>query len=165
MRWFSLLSWVALCFAVAGVGSRWTADAIPGWYQTLIRPSIAPPNWIFAPVWTLLYALMAIAAWQVWQASPSPLRSWGLVLFLLQLGLNFAWPLLFFRQHSIGGALIEIVLLWAAIGVTTWLFRGIAPSAAWLMAPYLAWVTFATVLNAAFWRLNRAATPHPNTAR
>jgi len=154
MRWISLAFWIALCFAVAGISSRWTASQVPGWYRTLIRPPIAPPNWVFAPVWTLLYALMAIAAWQVWQLAPSPLRTLGIALFLVQLGLNFAWSLIFFRQHALGIALAEIVLLWVAIGVTTLVFGRVAPVAAWLMAPYWAWVSFATLLNAAFWRLN-----------
>jgi tryptophan-rich sensory protein len=82
------------------------------------------------------------------------LRTWGLALFLLQLALNFAWSLIFFRQHAIGAALVEVVLLWAAIGATTLAFARVAPGAAWLMAPYWAWVSFASVLNAAFWRLN-----------
>jgi tryptophan-rich sensory protein len=154
MRWFSLLFWLALCFAVAGVSGSSTASEVPGWYRTLVRPSIAPPNWVFGPVWTLLYALMAIAAWQVWQSAPSPLRTWGLLLFLVQLGLNFAWSFIFFHYHAIGTALVEVIVLWAAIGITTLLFSRVAPSAAWLMAPYWAWVTFASVLNAAFWRLN-----------
>lgn len=97
---------------------------------------------------------MAIAAWQVWQAAPSSLRTWGLVLFLAQLGLNFAWSWIFFRHHAIGAALVEVVLLWIAIGAATLVFHRVAPATAWLMAPYWAWVTFATVLNAAFWRLN-----------
>jgi tryptophan-rich sensory protein len=154
MRWIWLVFWLGLCFAVAGVSGSWTAREIPGWYRTLARPTIAPPNWVFGPVWTLLYALMAVAAWQVGQAPPSPQRTWGLILFLVQLALNFAWSLIFFRCHAIGGALLEVVLLWAAIGAATLLFGRVAPSAAWLMAPYWAWVTFATALNAAFWRLN-----------
>jgi tryptophan-rich sensory protein len=109
---------------------------------------------VFAPVWTLLYALMAIAAWQIWQSAASPLRTWALALFLVQLGLNFAWSLIFFRHHAIGAALVEIVLLWVAIAATTLLFSRVTPISAWLMAPYLAWVSFAAILNAAFWRLN-----------
>jgi tryptophan-rich sensory protein len=97
---------------------------------------------------------MAIAAWQVWQAAPSSLRTWGLVLFLAQLGLNFAWSWIFFRHHAIGAALVEVVLLWIAIGAATLVFHRVAPATAWLMAPYWAWVSFATVLNAAFCRLN-----------
>ena len=154
MRWVWLGVWLVLCFGVAGVSGRWTAGEIPGWYQTLVRPAIAPPNWVFGPVWTVLYALMAIAAWRVELAEPSRLRTWGLALFLLQLALNFLWSWIFFKQHAIGAALIEVVLLWASIGATTLVFARVSPVAAWLMAPYLAWVSFASVLNGAYWRLN-----------
>lgn len=154
MRWLGLLFWLGLCFAVAAISGAWTAREVAGWYRTLVRPAITPPDWIFGPVWTLLYALMAIAAWQVWLAVPSAARTCGLALFLAQLALNFAWSWIFFRQHAIGFALAEVLLLWFAIGVTTVLFARAVPSAAWLMAPYWAWVSFASVLNAAFWRLN-----------
>ena len=116
MKWFSLILWLAICFSAAGIGSWFTAGEIAGWYRTLARPSIAPPNWVFGPVWTLLYALMAIAAWQVWLAAPSNSRTWGLSLFLVQLGLNLAWSWVFFHAHQIGFALIEVIFLWAAIG-------------------------------------------------
>jgi tryptophan-rich sensory protein len=105
-------------------------------------------------VWTLLYALMAIAAWRVWQAPPSPARSWALGLFLAQLTLNLAWSWIFFRQHGLGAAMVEIVFLWMAIAAATLVFSRVDLVAAWLMAPYLAWVTFACALNAGFWRLN-----------
>ena len=154
MRWMGLLFWLFVCFAVAGVSGSWTASEVPGWYKTLVRPSIAPPNWVFAPVWTMLYALMAVAAWRVWLEAPSPLRNWGLVLFALQLALNFAWSLLFFKMHALGAALAEVAVLWLAIGATTLVFARVSPMAAWLMAPYLAWVSFASILNGAFWRLN-----------
>jgi translocator protein len=154
MRWIWLLAWLALCFAVAGAGSSWTVSEVPGWYRTLTRPSIAPPSWLFGPVWTLLYALMAIAAWQVSQTAPSTLRTWAIGLFLTQLALNLAWSFIFFRCHAIGAALAEVVMLWVAIGITTLVFGRIAPSAAGLMMPYWAWVSFAAVLNAAYWRLN-----------
>jgi tryptophan-rich sensory protein len=154
MRWISLICCMGICFAVAGISGSWTASEVPGWYRTLARPAIAPPDWVFGPVWTLLYAMMAIAAWQVWESTASPLRTWGLALFLVQLILNFAWSLIFFRQHAIGAALAEVVALWAAIGATTLVFSKVSPAAALLMAPYWAWVTFAAVLNAAFWQLN-----------
>ena len=154
MRWISLAGWMILCFAVAGIGGRWTANEIPGWYRTLARPAIAPPNWIFGPVWTLLYALMAIAAWIVWNAAPSQPRTWGLTLFLLQLGLNLTWSWIFFKKHALGAALVEVIVLWVAIGATTAVFLRIVPGTVWLMAPYLAWVSFASILNGAFWRLN-----------
>lgn len=155
MRWMWLALWLVACFAVAGVSGTWTANEVPGWYRTLARPAIAPPNWVFGPVWTLLYALMAVAAWRVTLEGSSGIRTWGLALFVVQLGLNFAWSLIFFRQHAIGAALVEVVALWAAIGATTLVFGRVTPLAAWLMAPYWAWVTFASILNWAFWRLNR----------
>jgi benzodiazapine receptor len=154
MRWLALIFWVGLCFGVAAVGGRWTAGEIPTWYRTLARPAIAPPNWVFGPVWSLLYLLMALAAWRVGLAAASPLRRWALALFMLQLALNLAWSWIFFHQHAIGAALVEVVVLWAAIGATTLVFARVDPVAAWMMAPYWAWVTFATVLNAAYWRLN-----------
>jgi tryptophan-rich sensory protein len=154
MRWIWLAGWLGICFAVAGISGSWTASQIPGWYRTLRRPSYAPPNWVFGPVWTLLYTLMAIAAWRVSLAPPSPIRTCGLVLFLAQLALNFAWSWIFFRQHAIGAALFEVVFLWAFIGATTLVFAAVAPVSAALMTPYWAWVTFATVLNTGFWRLN-----------
>jgi len=154
MRWAGLLFWLALCFGVAALGGRWTAREIPGWYRTLVRPSFAPPNWVFAPMWTLLYALMAIAAWQTWTQAPSTIRTLALSLFLVQLALNLAWSWIFFRSHAIGPALGEVAVLWAAIGATTLAFTRVSPAAACLMLPYWAWVTFATILNAGFWRLN-----------
>jgi len=155
MRWLGLLFWLLLCLAVGGVSGAWTAGEIPGWYRTLTQPSIAPPNWVFAPVWSTLYVLMAVAAWRVWLAPQSPLRTWGLALFLVQLALNFGWSLIFFKMHALGTALAEVVLLWLAIAGVTALFSRVSLPAAWMMAPYLAWVTFASILNGAFWRLNR----------
>lgn len=155
MRWLFLLFWVVLCFAVAGLGGRWTAPEVVGWYRTLVRPSIAPPNWIFAPVWTLLYALMAIAVWRITLEPSSPARTFSLVLFVAQLVLNLAWSYIFFRAHLLGGALVEIVVLWVAIGLCTLSIARVDALAAGLMAPYWAWVSFATILNAAYWRLNR----------
>jgi len=154
MRWIALIFWIVVCFGVAAIGGRWTAGEIPAWYRTLVQPGFAPPNWVFGPVWSLLYLLMALAAWRVGLAETSPWRTWGLALFLVQLALNLAWSWLFFHQHTIGAAAVEIWLLWAAIGATTLVFARVAPVAAWIMAPYWAWVTFAAALNAAFWRLN-----------
>jgi tryptophan-rich sensory protein len=155
MHLIALLLWLGICFAVAGLGTWWTAGEITDWYCELRRPAIAPPNWVFGPVWTVLYTLMAIAAWLVWEL-PSQLRTCGLALFLVQLGLNLAWPFIFFRLRAIGTALADVILLWTGIGATVLLFGRIAPAAAWLMTPYWAWVTFAVILNAAFWRLNPA---------
>lgn len=156
MRWILLVSWMLLSFAVAGVSGSMTAKEIPTWYRTLIRPSIAPPNWVFGPVWMLLYALMAIAAWEISLLPPSPSRTTALVLFAVQLALNFVWSFIFFHWHQIGWALLEISVLWIAILITTLAFAQVSIAAAWLMTPYLAWVTFASILNAAFWQLNKS---------
>jgi tryptophan-rich sensory protein len=145
---------MALCFAVAAVGARWTAKEIPHWYANLDRPSIAPPNWVFGPVWTLLYAMMAIAAWRISLAPPGPTRTAALALFLFQLALNFAWSWIFFGRHQIAAAFAEVLLLWAAIAASAAVFARIDALAAWLMIPYLAWVSFASILNCAYWRLN-----------
>ena len=155
MRWISLIFWLVVCFAVAGLSATWSGSAVRTWYTTLARPWIAPPNWVFGPVWTLLYALMAIAVARVTQAAPSGVKSTAIALFVLQLALNFAWSWIFFRSHQIGWALAEIVILWIAILFTTLAFARLSSTAAWLMTPYLAWVSFATLLNAEFWRLNR----------
>jgi translocator protein len=154
MRWLWLVLWIVGCLAVAAFGGRWTAPEIPGWYRTLIKPSFNPPSWIFGPVWTMLYVLMAVAAWRVTESPESPLRSLGLALFILQLALNLAWSWIFFHKHAIGMAAVEVALLWCAIGATTLVFGRVSVPAAWLMAPYWAWVTFASILNAAIWRLN-----------
>ncbi len=155
----ALAGFLAASFLVAAVSSTFTVAAIPHWYAGLNKPSFNPPNGIFAPVWTLLYALMAIAAWLVWKASASSkekaaLRTAALRIFWLQLFLNFAWSWIFFREHFLAGALLEIVVLWLAIVAATLLFMRVTRLAAWLMLPYLAWVTFAGVLNFEIWRLN-----------
>ena len=155
MRWLALLFCILVCFAVAAVGARWNVNEIPGWYRTLVRPSFTPPNRVFGPVWSLLYLFMAIAAWRIGQEPPSQVRAAALLLFVVQLGLNLAWSWVFFRNHALGTALTEILVLWVAIGATTITFERIVPWTAWLMAPYWAWVSFASFLNGAFWKLNR----------
>ncbi|TCK71542.1 TspO/MBR family protein [Acidipila rosea] len=150
----ALLGWLVLCFAVSGIAGALTAKSIPTWYAGLVKPSFNPPNAIFAPVWTTLYAMMAVAAWFVWRGQPSVLRTQALAWFCIQLALNFLWSFLFFYRHSIGGALIDIGALWIAILVTTLFFFRLSPIAGWLMTPYLAWVSFASVLNWAVMRLN-----------
>ncbi len=162
MRWLSLVFWIALCLGVGAVGGRWTAPEIGAWYRTLRKPFFNPPNWIFGPVWTLLYLLMAVAAWIVSQSGPSTLRTAALGLFLAQLALNLAWSWIFFRRHALGGALAEVLLLWLAIGATTLVFARVTPAAGWLLLPYWGWASFASLLNAAIWRLNpnRTAASH-----
>ena len=153
---WQLAGWIVLSISVGWISGLITRSAISGWYRTLKKPSFNPPNWIFAPVWTMLYILMGIAAWLVWKQPASQLRTYGLVWFLIQLGLNFFWSMIFFRWRAIAGALGEISILWLAILATMVLFWEVRPLAGWLMVPYLAWISFATALNLAIFRLNRS---------
>jgi benzodiazapine receptor len=150
----TLVGFVAACLAIGALGAAVTAPAIATWYPILAKPSFNPPNWIFGPVWTGLYVLMAVAAWLVWRRAGATHARTALLLFVLQLALNSAWSLLFFGLHRIDLALIDIVLLLGAIVATMLAFYRHRPVAAWLLVPYLAWVSFATVLNLAIWRLN-----------
>lgn len=138
------------------IGSIFTSISVGTWFPTLVKPALNPPAWVFGPVWTLLYALMGIAAYLVW-ANPRVMKEEkkrALEIFSLQLVLNIIWSVLFFGLLSPFAALVNIVLLWCAILWTIFAFKGISRPAAWLLAPYLAWVTFATYLNAAIWFLN-----------
>lgn len=149
-----LALFVVLCFGAAAVGGFATAPEIQGWYAGIEKPSWNPPDWIFGPVWTVLYLLMAVAAWLVWRpAGFGPARI-ALGLFGLQLLLNAAWSWIFFAAHRPGWAAVEIVVLWLAIAATAVAFWHHSRAAAWLLAPYLAWVGFAACLNVAIWRLN-----------
>jgi translocator protein len=147
-----LVASLALCFVTALTGSQFR----PGeWYRSIAKPRWTPPNAVFAPVWTALYALMAIAAWLVWQQSGWHAATGPLVVFVVQLGLNAAWSYVFFGLHRIGLALIGIVALWLAIVVTLVSFWAVRPVAGILLVPYALWVGFATALNHAIRRLNR----------
>ena len=129
-----------------------SVGSMPGtWYEDLHKPSWNPPAWLFGPAWTLLYTLMAVAAWLVWKRVGF---SWPLVLYFVQLALNAAWTPIFFGAHQLGWALIEIVLMWVTILLTLLSFRRVNPTAGWLFVPYLVWVSFATCLNFTLWRLN-----------
>ncbi len=149
-----LLALVAACLAVGAIGGAVTATSVGSWYQQLRKPSFNPPNWVFAPVWTALYIAMAVAAWRVWRARGLEGARSALVLFALQLALNLGWSILFFGLRQIGPAMIEILILLATLVATTLAFRRIDGIAALLLVPYVAWVSFATVLTAAVWRLN-----------
>ena len=154
MKWIVFFGWLLLCYAVAVLGGWWTSAELHDWYLSLRRPRIAPPNWIFGPVWIVLYTLMAIAAWEIWLMPSSPVRIKALLLFLVQLALNLLWTWLFFHEHDIANALADVILLWTAIGAEVVLVYQYQPIAAWLLAPYLAWVSFAVALNFGYWRLN-----------
>lgn len=137
--------------AIAGIA---TAQSIPEWYVTLNKPSFNPPNWIFGPVWTTLYILMGISLFLVWKQDPGKERNRAILIFSLQLLLNFAWSFIFFYFRMIDFALIEIILLWITIVVMLVLFYKIKPIASYINIPYLLWVTFATVLNTSYYFLN-----------
>ena len=147
-----LLAFILVTLLVGAGASLFTEPNIPTWYAGLNRPAIAPPNWVFAPVWTTLYILMAVAAWRVWKIRG--LKSIELWAWCVQLALNFAWSAIFFSLHRIGAALVEILLLDLAILYTAALFFRRDPLAGALMLPYLAWTGFATILTHAFWQLN-----------
>lgn len=148
-----LLGWLAACYATSAVGAVASISA-QGFYRELVRPGWAPPPWVFGPVWTTLYALMAVAAWLVWRE-----RGWAgarvsLVLFVAQLAVNALWTWLFFAWRLGALASAEIVLLWVLLLVTIARFWRVRPLAGALLLPYLAWVTFATALSFSIWRLN-----------
>lgn len=151
----ALAGFLGTTYLVAVISSILTVPAIPTWYAALAKPSFNPPNQLFGPVWTLLYTFMAIAAWLVWKRPDSPLRRTGLVWFAIQLGLNFLWSFVFFWAHQIGLAVVEIALLWVAILGTMLIFFRLSKVAGSLFIPYLAWVSFASLLNVAIWRMNR----------
>lgn len=142
---------LVLTFGAAYVGSRFPVDE---WYTALAKPSWNPPNWLFGPVWSVLYLLMAISVWLVWKKEGVVGAIVPLSIFLLQLVLNAAWSWLFFGTHEMGIAFIEIVVLWIAILVNIILFWKINPISGILLLPYLLWVSFASVLNYTLWRLN-----------
>ena len=146
---WSLACFFLLTFAVAGFAAQFE----PGlWYEGIQKPGFTPPNWVFGPAWTVLYAAVAVAGWMVWRVA-----GWGraLALWIAQPLLNGAWSWLFFGLHEPGLALAEILVLWIAIAATIAAFLHVRRAAAFLLVPYLAWVSFAGLLNAAIWHLNR----------
>ena len=146
-----LVVFLALSFIVASFGARFETG---WWYQQLIKPSWTPPGWIFGPVWTLLYILMAVSAWLVWRQGGVSKNFIPLVFYAIQLAFNALWSWFFFGMNQVGLALVDIVLLVAAILITTLMFFKRNRLAGIFMLPYLLWVSFATLLNLQIWRLN-----------
>jgi len=148
---------LVMCLGAQLTGSFLTMPAIrSGWYLALEKPFFNPPAWLFGPVWTVLYFIMALSAWMVWrQESEDPLVRPALYLFFVQLLFNVIWPALFFSIRRPGWAMVEISLLWLLILATILIFHKVNKWAAWLLAPYLAWVLYAVILNSAIWWLNR----------
>lgn len=148
-----LFGFLALALAVGFAGGHVTAPNIASWYNGLAKPIYSPPNWVFAPVWTSLYILMAVAAWRAWRIQG--FKSRALALWLAQLVLNFAWSFIFFGNHAPGPAMAELIVLWVIVFFTLITFARIDKAAGWLLVPYLAWISFAGLLNYGVWQLNR----------
>lgn len=148
---------MGVCFGAGFVGSLFTTPSIPTWYAGLVKPSWTPPAWIFGPVWSVLYGMMALALWLIWRRRGFATAAVPIALFLVQLILNVLWSLLFFGLRMPGIAFAEIVLLWLAILATLITFWRLNTSAGYLLLPYLVWTAFAGALNFALWRMNAAS--------
>jgi tryptophan-rich sensory protein len=147
---------VSLPLVLGAFAGYFTAGSVNGWYNTINKPSFNPPNWIFAPVWTTLYVMMGIAFYIVWiKVEQNKIKTKAIIFYFIQLILNFCWSVIFFYAAEPGWAFIEILLLWSMIAATIIKFAKISKPAAWLMAPYIVWVSFAAVLNFSIWWLNR----------
>ena len=149
----SLLPFFAVCFCAALSGAFFR----PGeWYERLAKPSWRPPNWLFPPAWSVLYVCIAVAGWLVWRQGGAG-TAVALAVYAVQLLLNAGWSAVFFGMRRVDWAFGELLLLWLSIAATIAVFAPISEAAAWLLAPYLAWVTFAGLLNLSIWQLNRPA--------
>ncbi len=146
---------IIICQAAGFIGSLFTSRSIPIWYASLKRPSFAPPNWVFSPVWITLFVLMGISLYLVWRMLPKGenVRT-AIILFAVQLVLNMLWSIMFFGLQSPFAAFVEIIFLWMAILLTIIVFFRVSTIAAALLIPYILWVSFAAVLNFFFWKLN-----------
>ena len=146
---------IVLPLAVGGISGYFTSSGVGGWYQTLVKPSFNPPNWVFAPAWTLLYIMMGIAFFLIWKKDVSAdKKRWAIFCFAVQLTLNFLWSFVFFYLEQPGWALVEILVIWVMILATILAFKKLSTPAALLLVPYLLWVSFATLLTYSIWQLN-----------
>lgn len=152
--WLKLVLCLLFTLGIGLVGGLFTAPQIQTWYVSLNKPTFNPPNWIFAPVWSTLYILMGISLFLIIRKPASVYRTQSLQFFSTQFILNFCWSFIFFNQHQIGLALLDIILMWVFILLTIIWFSRQNAIAGWLLIPYLFWVSFATILNAAILRLN-----------
>ncbi len=145
---------IVFTLGIGSLGAVFTTSEIPTWYATLQKPSFNPPNYLFGPVWTVLYILMGISLYLIWKQPASTIKTTAITLFMIQFTLNFFWSIIFFNQHQIGWALVEIIAMWLFILLTIFWFAKLDKTAAWLLVPYISWVSFATILNYSLWRLN-----------
>ncbi len=155
IKWPSLLICIAIPLVSGSLSGLAIADNINSWYTTLNKPSFNPPDYLFGPVWSVLYILMGIGLYLILQTPKSAMRSKSIMLFAVQLILNLSWSFIFFNAQSPFAALVIIVILWITILMMMIYFHTISPLASYLQAPYLLWVSFASVLNAAIWFLNK----------
>lgn len=153
--WISLVVFLVLCLLVEIIGGIWTKETVLSWYPMLTKPSWTPPSWIFGPVWTTLYLMIAVSGWLIYRAEHSSKRSFALVLYGIQLVLNLMWSFFFFFLCSPILGLIDIVFLCAFIALTIIKAFSVRPLASFLLIPYLIWVVYAATLNAGIWALNR----------
>lgn len=151
--WEAIIS-IVIAELVGGVGSFFTVDSVRTWLPTLVQPSWMPPNWLFGPVWTILYALMGLAVAWIWRKRKNKKARLALGIYEVQLFFNLIWSIIFFGSHSPFWALMDVIVLWGLIILMMLKFYALDKKAGWILLPYLAWVTFATVLNFAIWRLN-----------
>lgn len=154
LNYLQLVLCIAIPLIAGAVSGFVTFDAIEGWYATLNKPVFNPPDFVFGPVWTVLYLLMGISLYMIVQSPKGTMRTRALVLFGVQLFLNFMWSIIFFGLEHPDFALLDIIPLWAFILWMIISFKGIKPIAGYLQIPYLLWVSFATLLNASIWWLN-----------
>ncbi|MCS3748679.1 tryptophan-rich sensory protein [Xanthomonas arboricola] len=152
-QWLGLFGWLALCYAIAGLGAAASIQNA-SFYAALDRPAWAPPGWLFGPVWTVLYGMMAVSVWLVWRRGGWTEVRVALALFVVQLALNGLWSWLFFAWHMGAWAFADIVALWLVLAATTAEFAKRQALAAWLLVPYQAWVSLAAALNFSVWQLN-----------
>lgn len=146
---------VALPLVVGATSGFFTMTGVESWYQTINKPSWNPPNWVFGPVWTTLYILMGVALFLVWKADTSAeLKKIAISLFAVQLVFNFFWSFIFFYLQQPGWAVLELAIMWIFILLTIFAFAQVSKTAAWLLVPYISWVSFAGILNYTIWKLN-----------
>jgi tryptophan-rich sensory protein len=146
---------IVLTVGLGSLGGIFTAPEIQGWFLHLNKPLWNPPNWLFAPVWTTLYLLMGIALYLIWKTkAEQDKKQWAIIIFIVQFALNTLWSFIFFKQHQVGWAFVEIMVMWLAILCTIIAFSRMNKTAAWLLVPYISWVSFAGVLNYCIWQMN-----------
>jgi translocator protein len=156
ISWLKLFISIIVCLGTGFIGSIFTTPSILTWYSRINKPAFNPPNWIFAPVWTILFIMMGVSLYLIWNKGLKKKESKeALIIFILQLAINVLWSILFFGLHSPLYAYFDIVILWLLIILTIFRFKKISLTAAWLLIPYLFWVSFASVLNLSVYFLNR----------